>query len=50
MTKLFLMPGSLICDAVGLREDSDHRQLLRMFLNTLVWGAASVIVGLAIAL
>jgi hypothetical protein len=48
MTRLFLMPGSLICDAVGLREDSDHRQILRMFLNTLVWGLASVIVAVAL--
>jgi hypothetical protein len=43
VTRLLLMPGSLVCDAVGLREDSDHRQILRMFLNTLVWGTASVI-------
>ena len=42
MTKLFLLPGGLICDAVGLTEDSD-RQILRMFLNTLIWGAAGVI-------
>lgn len=50
MTRLFLMPGSLVCDAVGLRADSDHRQILRMFLNTLVWGTASVIVVVAIAI
>ena len=43
MTKLILLPGSLICDAVGLTEDSDNRQILRMFLNTLIWGAAGVI-------
>ena len=43
MTKLFLLPGGLICDAVGLTEDSDNRQILRMFLNTLIWGAAGVI-------
>jgi hypothetical protein len=36
MTKLFLLPGGLICDAVGLIEDSDNRQILRMFLNTLI--------------
>ena len=35
MTKLILLPGSLICDTVGLTEDSDNRQILRMFLNTL---------------
>ena len=43
MTKLFLLPDGLICDAVGLTEDSDNGQILRMFLNTLIWGAAGVI-------
>ena len=43
MTKLLLLPGGLIRDAVGLTEDSDNRQILRMFLNTLIWGAAGVI-------
>ena len=43
MTKLFLLPGGLICNAIGLTEDSDNRQILRMFLNTLIWGAAGVI-------
>jgi hypothetical protein len=46
MSRLFLMPGSLVCDRVGLREDSDHRQILRMFLNTLFWGTASVIAAI----
>jgi hypothetical protein len=44
MTKLFLLPGGLACDAVGLTEDNDNRQILRMFLNTLIWGAAGVAV------
>ena len=43
MTKPILWPGGLICDAVGLTEDSDNRQILRMFLNTLIGGAAAVI-------
>ena len=43
MTKLFLLPGGLICDAVGPTEDSESRQILRMFLNTLIWGAAGVV-------
>ena len=43
MTKFFLLPGGLICDAVGLTEDSNNRQILHMFLNTLIWGAAGVI-------
>lgn len=46
MSRLFLMPGSLVCDRVGLREESDHRQILRMFLNTLFWGTASVVVAI----
>jgi hypothetical protein len=41
MTKLFLLPGGL-CDAVGLR-DSESRRILRMFLNTLIWGTVGVI-------
>ena len=43
VSRRFLMPGSLVCNRVGLRKDSDHRQILRMFLNTLFWGTASVI-------
>jgi hypothetical protein len=43
MTKLFLLPGGLICDAVGLTEDRDNWQILRMFLNPLIWGAAGAI-------
>jgi hypothetical protein len=35
---IILLLGGLIRDAVGLREDSDNRQILRMFLNTLIWG------------
>jgi hypothetical protein len=50
MTKLFLLPGSLVCDAVGLAEDSDNRQILRTFLNTLIWGAAGVAVILLLPL
>ena len=49
MTKLFLLPGALICDAVGLTEDSEHRQILRMFLNTMIWGAVGVIIILLLS-
>lgn len=48
MTRFLLLPGSLICDAVGLRDDSDHRQILRMFLNTLVWGGVGVVVAVVV--
>jgi hypothetical protein len=50
MTKLFRLPGGLVCDAVGLTEDNDNRQILRMFLNTLIWGAAGVTVILLLPL
>ena len=49
MTKLFLLPGALICDAVGLTEDSEDRQILRMFLNTMIWGAVGVIIILLLS-
>jgi hypothetical protein len=49
MTKLFLLPGGLICDAIGLTEDGESRQILRMFLNTLILGAVGVAIVLAIA-
>ena len=42
MTKLFLSPGGLICDAVDLTEDSDNRQILRMSPNTLICAAGVI--------
>jgi hypothetical protein len=36
MTKLFLLPGGLICNATGLIDANDNRQ---MFLNTLTRGS-----------
>lgn len=50
MTKLFLLPGDLICDAVGVPPRSDHRQILRSFFNIMIWGAVSVGVALKVAL
>jgi hypothetical protein len=50
MTKLLLLPGSLICDAVGLTTNSDNRQILRMFMNTLIWGAVGVVAILLLSL
>ena len=44
--RIFLLPGDLICDWVGLAKDSDHRLILRMFLNTIVWGAVGVVLAL----
>jgi hypothetical protein len=45
---LFLLPGDLICDAMSLPKNSDHRQVLRSFLNTMIWGAVAM--GLALTL
>jgi hypothetical protein len=50
MVKLFLLPGDLICDAFGLRGESDHRQVLRSFFNMMIWGAIGIGVALKIAL
>lgn len=50
MTMLFLFPGEAACHLAGLRHDDDHRQILRMFVNTLVWGATGVAIVLMTAL
>ncbi len=49
MSRLFLLPGDLVCNAFGLTGDSDHRMVLRSFFNTLIWGAAGVIIVLLVA-
>lgn len=50
MTRLFLLPGDLICDGLGLAADSDHRQIMRSFFNMMIWGAVAIAVALQIAL
>ncbi len=44
---ILLAPGNFVCDLTGLPKDSDHRQILRMFVNTLFWG---IVGGLAVIL
>jgi hypothetical protein len=44
MKALLLFPGEFVCDRTGLRRGSDDRQILRMFVNNLVWGAVGVAV------
>lgn len=39
----YLSPGDLLSDATGLAPNSDNRMILRMFINTLVWGAIGTI-------
>lgn len=47
--RLFMMPGDLACDLAGLEPGSDHRQILRMFLNTIFWSAVAIGAALLIA-
>jgi hypothetical protein len=50
MITLFLLPGDLLCNAFGLKGESDHRQVLRSFFNMMIWGAVSIAITLTIAL
>lgn len=43
MLKLFLLPGDLLCNAFGLRGESDHRQVLRSFFNMMFWSAICIV-------
>lgn len=40
--KFFLFPGDFAASLAGLQEGSEHRQLFRMFANTVFWGAVGV--------
>ena len=42
MTCLFLLPGDLLCNAFGLKGESDHRQILRSFFNIMIWRAVGI--------
>lgn len=37
----FLWPGERLCDLIGLTDPED-RQVLRLFANTIIWGAMVV--------
>ena len=50
MLSLFLFPGDVVCNIAGVPPDSDHRQILRSFINMMVWGAAAIGVALWISL
>jgi hypothetical protein len=50
MMYIFLLPGDLLCNAFGLKGESDHRQVLRSFFNMMIWGAVSIATALYIAL
>jgi hypothetical protein len=40
--RVFLLPGNLVCDALGAHEEDD-RAMLRTLINMLVWNLAIVL-------
>ena len=46
VAKSFLLPGTIACNALGLRGENsgDYTHLVRMLINSLVWTVAGVIV------
>ena len=50
MIRLFLLPGDLLCNAFGLKGESDHRQVLRSFFNMMIWSAVGIGIVLKLAL
>ena len=50
MLSIFLLPGDAACNAAGIPKDSDHRQVLRSFVNMMVWSAVAIGAGLWISL
>lgn len=46
----WLSPGDIIADWVGLSAEDDNRMVLRMFVNTGVWGAVAVALAFWIAM
>lgn len=42
MLTMFLMPGELVCNWAGVPAESEHRQILRSFINMMVWSAVSI--------
>ncbi len=47
--RLFLLPGDVAAALVGLREGSEHRQIFRMFVNTVVWGILAVFIAFSLS-
>jgi hypothetical protein len=41
--RYLVSPGELAAGILGLDADSESRQILRMFVNTLVWSAVGVL-------
>lgn len=47
MLRYLVSPGDFAAEVSGLAADTESRQILRMFVNTLVWGAVGVIAAMA---
>ena len=41
--RIFLLPGNMVCDAIGARADDD-RAMIRSLINMLVWNLTVVLV------
>lgn len=50
LVRAFLVPGDLVCDAAGLAAEGEHRQILRSFVNMMVWGAIAIAAALRVSL
>jgi len=48
LLRYIVSPGDLAAEASGLAAGTENRQILRMFVNTLVWGAVGVIAAVAL--
>lgn len=48
MLSFFLLPGDLVCDWAKVPVDSEPRQVLRSFINMMVWSAVSIGIALYI--
>ena len=42
----FLWPGDVLCNLVGVREEGDSRQLLRMFFNLGIWSKVGALIAI----
>ncbi|WP_170979631.1 hypothetical protein [Roseomonas sp. HF4] len=45
--RIFLLPGNLACDAIGVVE-GDDRAMVRTLVNMLVWNLVAVLVVVAV--
>jgi hypothetical protein len=45
--RVFLLPGNLVSDALGVREDDD-RTMIRSLVNMLVWNLVIVLAAVVL--